>query len=373
MLNREELSKITKLKGNTHYYVSCYLSVDPALNAKGDYAIHIKNMLKEVIEKQEKDVRKKIKRDMEKIEAYISSNRRNFKKGLAILSSAEADYWKEFHLSVNLKNEIIVDKAPYIKPLINILDKHKKYAVMLIDKESARLFTVHLGEIAEYSEIFTENVPGKHKKGGWFSLSQKSFERHTAYHVNLHIKDAVRHLEELLSSGDISRFLLGGSEEAITRTKGFLSKSSAEKIIGQFNISISSAIQEVLSKLEPLLESYEHTEKDEMVDELLTRTMKKENAVLGLDNVLLSLQEGKIMKLFLTRDYRASGYTCGQCGFLTSQVINTCPYCKVKADKVDYIVDLTVQRSLDAGADIEVISGSEKLERAGFIGALLRY
>ncbi len=373
MLNRDELSKITKIKGNDKYYVSCFLNVDPVTNAKGDYAIHIKNMLKRAYESQGKDIRKKIKPDMEKIEAYFFSNRRNLKKGLAILSCSEADYWEEFHLSVNIKNDVIVDKTPYIKPLINIIDKHRQYAVMLIDKESARLFTVHLGEIAEYRELFTENVPGKHKKGGWFSLAEKSFERHIDYHVNLHIKDAVRQLEQMLSSGDISRLLLGGAEEAVTKTKGFLSRPISEKVIGHFSMQISASMQEVLAKAEPLLEKYEQAEKDAMVDELLTRTSKKESAVLGLDNVLSALQEGRIMKLLLVKDYRASGYACEKCGFLTSQVIDNCPYCKDKADKVDYIVDLAIQRSLEQGAEIEVISGNEQLEKTGSIGAILRY
>ena len=65
-----------------------------------------------------------------------------------------------------------MDKAPYIQPLLDILDNYKQYAVLLVDKESARLFLVHLGEIEEYGEVHTPDVPGKHKKRGDGFLSQ---------------------------------------------------------------------------------------------------------------------------------------------------------------------------------------------------------
>ncbi|MEW6109899.1 MAG: Vms1/Ankzf1 family peptidyl-tRNA hydrolase [Nitrospirota bacterium] len=373
MLNREEIIKIARIKGNDAYYVSCYLNVDPVLNTKGDYIIHIKNMLKDAMDRLDKDLRKKIKTDIDRIDSYIFANKRNLKKGLAILSSSPADFWKEFHLSVNLKNEIIVDKTPYIKPLLNILDRYKRYAIVLIDKEFSRLFAVYLGEIEEYKEVFTENVPGRHKRGGWFSLSQKSFERHIDYHVNLHIKDVIRNLEGMLSSGDINRLVIGGSEEAISRAKGLFPKTISDKIIGTISISISANTNEVLSKVQPFLEQYEIEEKNLIVEELLTRTMKKENAVTGLDDVLAALHDGRIMKLLFSGDYRDSGYSCVKCGFITSQEIDRCPYCNSDVAKIDYIIELAAQKAIEQGASVEIIYGNEKFEKAGSIGALLRY
>jgi peptide chain release factor subunit 1 len=373
MLNRDDIAKIAKIKGNGNYFVSCYLNVDPVHNTKSDYLIHIKNMLKESIEGLEKDIRKKVKPDLDKIDSYIFANKRTFKKGIALFSSIKADFWKEFHFSVSLKNEIIIDRAPYIKPLLNLMDFYPRYVVMIIDKESARLFAVYLGEIQEYREIFTENVPGRHKKGGWFSLSERSFERHIDYHVNLHIKDVIKQLEKMLVSGDISRLVVGGSEETLARARSLFPKQIADMTIGTFQINLTARVNEVLSKVSRVIDTYENKEKSLHVEDLLTRTLKKENAVLGLDNVLGALQEGRIMKLLYLKDYKNSGYCCQGCGFLTSQYIEQCPYCKKNVIKVDYIIDLAAQKAIEQGAVVEVIHGNEKLEQSGNIGALLRY
>src|SRR4030042_2773795 len=181
MLNREELREIAKMRAGEAYFVSLYLNVNPITNKKYDYVIHVKNMIKETLEKMDKKEIKRTNGDFEKIDAYVMANKRIFKKGLVILTSQEKKFWVEFHLSVPIKNEIILDKTPYIKPLLDILDNYQRYAILLVDKESARLFIIHIGEIEEYTEVHSENVPGKHKKGGWYSLSEKSYERNTDY------------------------------------------------------------------------------------------------------------------------------------------------------------------------------------------------
>jgi peptide chain release factor subunit 1 len=373
MFRREEVTEMTKIKARDNYFVSCYLNVDPASNSKGDYVIHIKNMLKSAAESAEKSIRKKIVPDIERIENYIFSNKREFKKGLVIISSVANNFWKDFHFSLGLKNEIVIDRTPYIKPLVNIIDRYQKYAVMLIDKESARLFAVHLGEIEEYGEVHTENVPGKHKKGGWFSLSERSFERHIDYHVGLHIKDVIGRLQKMVSSGSIGRLVIGGPEEALSKARAQLTKEMSDKLIGTFNVDMDVNSNEVLSKVQSIIERFENKEKNISVDLLLTKALKNENAVLGIDDVLAALREGRVRKLLFIKDHKASGYSCQACGFLTSQKIEKCPYCSAAMQKVDYIIDLAAQKAIDQGASCEVVYDNEKFEKAGSIGALLRY
>lgn len=373
MLNRKELKEIAKMRGNESYYVSFYLNVDPITNTKGDYLIHTKNMLKQTMDKLDKTVLKRVNVDFERIEAYILTNKRIFKKGLAILTSKEKNFWKEYHLSVPIKNEIIVDSTPYIKPLLDILDNYQRYAILLVGKDSARLFLVHLGEIEEYSEIHTEDVPGKHKKGGWFALAEKSYERHIDYHVDLHLKDVVKKLESFLSHEYVGRLIIGGSEEAVTKVKDMLPQPISEKIIGTFQADMLSGSKDILKKVEPALQAYEKKKEEETIEELITKAKKNENAVTGIEDVLHALQEGRIMKLVFLKDYKQSGLACKTCGHLTTQAISSCPYCKSDVQKVKYIVDLIAQKAVEQGAIIEVVSENRKLKEAGNIGAFLRF
>ena len=124
MLSGIELKEIASMDKKDGYFVSLYLNVDPMFNKKGDYIVHLKNMLKNTVESLDKNIYKKVKDDLEKIYKFVLTNKRIFKKGLSILSSSDNSFWKEYHLGIPVKNDLIVDKAPYIKPLLDILDNY---------------------------------------------------------------------------------------------------------------------------------------------------------------------------------------------------------------------------------------------------------
>lgn len=373
MISREELKKIASMRGDDVYFVSLYVNVDPVTNVKDNYIIHVKNMLKQDIKKYNKSILKKVQSDIEKIESYMISNKRVFKKGLAIISCSEKNFWKDFHISVPFKNEIVIDTTPYIQPLLDILDNYQRYAILLVGKEYARLFMVHLGEIEEYTEVHTPDVPGRHKKGGWFSLSEKSYERHIDYHVGLHLKDVLKELESFLSREYVGRLIIGGPEEAVIKVKSMLPQNISEKLIGTFQADLQANSKDILRKVEPIVQKVEKQKEDYIINDLLTKAMKNENAVIGIEDVLNSLQEGRVMKLIIMKDFNQSGFSCKKCGYLTVQEIDLCPYCKGEIQKDNLIVDIIAQKAIQQGALIEVINESKELKKAGNIGALLRF
>lgn len=371
MLDRAELKEIASMKDG--YFVSLYLNVDPMFNTKGDYMVHFKNMMKNTVDSLDKAAYKAVKDDLEKVENYVISNKRMFRKGLALISSTAKSFWKEYNINVPVKNELIVDKTPYAKPLMDILDNYQRYAVLLVDKESARIFTVHLGEIVEYGEIHTPDIPGKHKKGGWFALSQNHYERHIDFHVGMHLKDVVEKLELFLSGEYIGRLIIGGSDEAVSTVKGMLHKTMLDKVIGTVKVEMFAKSNEVLNRLEPIVSAFERKKEEETVESLIAKAMKNENAVLGMDNVINALQEQRVMKLVFVGDYKASGYRCNDCGCLSVQKTDMCPYCSADMETVDYMVDLAGEKAIQQNALIEVVSESRDLMDAGGIGAFLRF
>jgi len=373
MLSRAELKEIISMERKDGHFVSLYLNVDPTFNTRGDYTVHLKNMMKNTIESLDRATYKRVKDDLEKIDNYILTNKRIFKRGLALISSSENSFWREYHLGVPVRNELIIDKTPYTKPLLDILDNYQRYAVLLVGKDSARIFVIHLREIVEYGEVHTPDVPGKHKKGGWFALSQSHYERHIDYHVGMHLKEVVERLDSFLRREYISMVIIGGSDEAVSMVKGMLHKRVLDKVIGTVKIEMFAKSPEVLAKVEPLVYEYEKKKEEETIEKLITGAMKNKDAVLGLEDVLNALQEQRVMKLVLMKDLRKSGYSCKSCGFLISQKVEPCPYCKGEMETVDYLVDLAAEKAVQQGALVEVVTKNKKLLDAGGIGAFLRY
>jgi peptide chain release factor subunit 1 len=194
-------------------------------------------------------------------------------------------------------------------------------------------------------------VPGKHKKGGWFALSQTHYERHIDHHVAMHLKDVVSRFEPFLKGVEIDRIVLGGSEDAILKTRELLPTTVADKIIGTFNAGMFERNSEILKKVEPVLSECESRLALEAQGDLIQKAMKQERAAVGLENVLKAVQEGRIMRLLLERDFKSGG----------------------KLNAVSHIVDLAVQRAVEQGAAVEMVSATGDFQRAGRIGAFLRF
>jgi peptide chain release factor subunit 1 len=156
-------------------------------------------------------------------------------------------------------------------------------------------------------------------------------------------------------------------------TKGLLPKTVLDKVVGTFHAGMFEGNAEVMKKVEPALRGYEREQEEKAVKELLTRAMKDEKAVVGLEDVLKALEGGRVMKLLLLRDFSRRGFQCSGCGALSIKGEVNCPYCGGKMEEVGYIVDLAAQKVVEQGALVEVVAESEELEKAGGIGAFLRF
>ncbi len=372
MLIMDELKKIT-LQNVDDYFITLYLNVDPLFNKKADYMVHLKNMIKEVSESLDRSVYKKVRDKLGKIEDYVLMNKTLFKKSLVMVMSSDGSFEKIYNLNIPLRNALVIDKTPFLKPLFNILSNYLRYAVLLVGKDTARIFIVYLGEIVEYGKVHTEGVPGKHKKGGWFALSQDHYERHIDYHVTLHLKDVLERFDSFLSSEDVEGIILGGSQEAVSMVKDIIGKNIIDKVIGETGMEMFAKSDEVLKKVEPIISSYIKKKREKEVEILINDALKNLNAVLGIDDVMNALEEKKVMRLYVIENLMVSGYHCRGCGFITTQKVKTCPYCNSIPEGRDNIMDLAMEKAIEQDALVEVVSGESRLREYGGIGALLRY
>lgn len=398
MLDREELKEIASLASageGEHYFVSLYLNVDPLLNRGGDYDIHFKNMLKEKAASLEKPLLKKVEADFGSIKDYAASHRRSFKKGLALLSATSLDFWRVYHLAVPVKNEIVVDRTPYLAPLLEALDNFERYAVVLVEKEDARLFVIHLGEIVEYDEVHTEGVPGRHRREGDFALAQigvtrhaaqsgkgrlgvtgyreRRLERHTAEHVKLHLNGVREHLASFMEREKIARLIVGGSDEAVQAFRGLLPAPTQEKIIGTMRAEMFAPPDRVLRSAGALVAAHERREEERTVERLISRALSRQQAVTGLEGTLEALRERKVMRLVMLRDLTTPAYACAACDYVSARQEDVCTSCRAPVKAVVSATELAGELALQQGATVEIIEESAPLGEAGGIGAFLRY
>jgi HSP20 family molecular chaperone IbpA len=146
-------------------------------------------------------------------------------------------------LAVRLRDHLAFEPAADVAPLLALLDEYERYAVALVDKQRARLFTVFLGEIEERASFQEELLPAKTDQGG---LSQAGDQRHHEAHVHWHLKRVVQRLAELHRRRPFDRLILAGPEEATTALRGLLPRALAHRLVAVVPAQASAGDAEIL-------------------------------------------------------------------------------------------------------------------------------
>ena len=111
-----------------------------------------------------------------------------------------------------------------------------------------------------------------------------------------------------------------------------------------------------------------------LVESLITAAAKEKEGVAGLDGALQAVHAGRVQTLVIRDGFRAPGFRCQGCGYLTAvRPVGACPFCGNAFEEIDDAVELAVRKAMSDGAEVEVVGTHAALERVGSIGALLRY
>jgi len=306
--------------------------------------------------------------------ARVSSFMREYTphgKSVVIFSDMEKDFWWQRELPVAIQTEVRWARAPYLRPLMAVLEQHERFAVALVDKQRARLFSVYLGAIEELGEIISE-VPVKTGGGGW---SQTHFQRNHEEHVHWHAKRVAQRLAELDGKLHFERLVIAGPPEATNELQTVLPKSLEQKVAAVSSLSINALSDRVLAKVLEIEEEVKKREELRRVQSLITASHKGDGAITGLNATLSAFKEGRIHQLFYTFDFKPVGSRCTNCGALLAEFPERCFYCGGAVEFTSDLINRLAQGVVDQGGKVCQVryDGAELLSRSGHIGALLRF
>jgi len=198
-------------------------------------------------------------------------------------------------------------------------------------------------------------------------------------HALHHFRSSAEIAARLAERDNWQRVVLMGTEENVARVKEYLPKAIQERVVGEIPASINDNINTIRDKVKALEQEIERQTEAQRVETVITAAEKGQNGVLGYADVLLAVQEGRVDLLVVPEGLTHPGWECTQCGGLVADILaeppKACPYCGGGLKEVEDVVDLAMQKVLDAGGTIEVLRGPVKdtFLKEGIIGALLRY
>ncbi len=346
--------------------LSVYMNTDMTEGTADALKLRLRTLLKEV----------HLPRDEAAILNYFELEREWTGRSLAMFSCAPQNYFRAFPIAVPIRSRIFVGEHPYVKPLADLLDSYGGYGVVLVDKQGARLFQFHLGELIEQDGILGDEV--RHtKRGGASTVPGRQGgiagrTRHSEETVERNLKESAEFAAKFFEENHVRRILIGGTDDNINQFQSYLPKSWQSLIVGTFPISMTARPDEVQKKALEIGQQAERRRETRLVENMITSAAKGAGGVVRLDETLSAVHDGRVQTLVVREGYRAKGFQCQGCGYITTQELKVCPFCGKSFDQIKDAVEMAVRKVMQNGGDVEIVYENPKLEEIG-IGGLLRY
>ncbi len=366
MLTERDLQELLDYKAK-HPVLSIYLNTDPALGNADVYKLKLRSQIKEV----------DLPDDTSAIERYFDHEYDWSGRSVAVFSCAAEEFFRVYPIAMPVRSRVRVNSRPYVKPLADLLDSYGGYGVVIIDKQGARLFSFHIGTLLEQEGIMGESVRRVKHGGGSQATGRRSGETGQTYYIegvtDRNMKEAAEFASQFFSENNLRRVLIGGTGDNIALFRSQLPKSWQSLIVGTFPISMTASHTEVMERAMQVGQEAEHRREARSIEAVVTGAAKGRGGVVGLDSTLGAVHEGRVQTLLISEGFRAPGYRCQSCGYVTAQELDTCPFCGSGVEKIPDAVELAVRKVLQDGGEVEVLHDNEILKKHGDIGALLRY
>jgi peptide subunit release factor 1 (eRF1) len=366
MLTDRDLQELLDYKAQ-HPVLSVYLSTDPAEGNADTHKLHLRSMLKDM----------QLPGDVDVVLRYVEHEHDWSGRSVAMFSCATEGFFKAYSLAVPVRSRVRASDRPYVKPLANILDSYGRYGVALVDKQGARLFYFHLGQLREQEGMMGESVRRtKHGGGSQATGRRGGIAGQTDYAdevTDRNIKDAVDFATRFFTENNVRRIMIGGTEDNVALFRSQLPKAWQSLVVGSFSISMVASHTEVMERAMEIAKAAEERREAHLASVVVTNAAKGRGGVVGLEDTLTAVHEGRVQTLLIRDGFREAGARCQSCGYVSSLKTETCSFCDGELVQIPDTVELAVRKVMQSGGDVEVLQKEQAVQGFDQIGALLRY
>jgi peptide subunit release factor 1 (eRF1) len=366
MLTEKDLQELLGYQAR-HTVLSIYLNTEPSQGSADAYRLRLRSMLKDV----------DLPDDVQAVEQYFSHEFDWSGRSVAVFSCAPEKFFRAYPLAVPVRERMRQGSQPYVKPLADLWDAYGGYGVVLVDKQGARLFFFHLGELREQEGVMGEAV--RHTKRGGASAmpgrrggvaGQTNYAEEVA---ERNMREAANFTMHFFAEKDIRRVLIGGTDDNVAQFRSMLPKTWQSLVVGTFAMGMSASADEVQARAMQIGQQAEARREELLVQKIVTGAAKGKGGVLNIEATLTAVHEGRVQTLVIQDGYRAPGYRCQGCGSVTALEMKVCPFCGAEFARIPDAVEMAVRKVMQDGGEVEVLHHATAAKGFDKIGGLLRY
>jgi peptide chain release factor subunit 1 len=306
---------------------------------------------------------------VELIEKFIETELQPSANSVAIFACAGAsNLFETLQLSVPLeRHELHIGEYPHLYTLAKMDDEFPRYAALVTDTNSARIFIFGLHTTLQSREIHHPKVHKAHV-GGW---SQARYQRHVKNFYLHHVKEVLEVLARIVREERIQHVIFAADEVVIPFLREQLPSELADKVIDTVRLEITAPEQEVLNATLESMRRYDAQTDAERVAQILGDYRAGGLATAGVHDVLLALSIGQADEVLV--DAAPANVAVEETEPVAkSSVAESAEGPPVDA-RHDSVADEIVRKAKQTAADVRFIEDPSLLASVGGVAASLRY
>jgi peptide chain release factor subunit 1 len=369
MTTQETIDRILRFDGDGLPVVSMYVRVEP------DNSVHtrVSSLLDELEplgkdHSLEHDARLSIRGDVEHIARAAAEER--WKPGMmAIFSCSGRDFFEEVSLPRALRDRVMVDATPWVRPMLAVLEQYHRMCVVLVDEAMAQVWEFYLREIQQVGRL---RDPALRKPDFAYGKAEYRVHNKVEELAKRHYRRVATMLDNMFRVQGFDLLAVGGHPYEVSTFTDFLPRQLRERIAGTFVVDASTATPADLRRhAESIMERYEEEEERRLVAEIVEAVAERRRAALGLEPCLWAGTVAAIQTLAVEEGATVPGVVCDRSGWLALSG-DTCPLCGEPTRPTTDVVDELVEAVIDEGGSVRHVGVDTELRRH-VVGAILRF
>jgi peptide chain release factor subunit 1 len=366
MITAESLERISRFHGGKLPVTSVYVGLQTDRRALRSLPSQVSSLLHQIRpmakdQSLDREVRLSVRGDIERIEAEAASERRPTGKAFAIFSCSGRDFYEEIELPRSVRDRVVVDATPWVRPMLAVLDEYHRTCVLVVDKESARTWELFADELRETSNVFGAALR-KPQYAGWHGLEEYHVRNKAQELAKRHFRRVATVLHDFFREGRFELLAVGGHDFEVSTFLEFLPRELREAVAGTFSIDIGTATtQDIRANAGAIVERFEREEERRQVADAYEKQAAGGNAVVGLERCLWAGSVAAVQLLLVQEGATAPGVVCDESGWLAESG-DTCMICGRPTRHTDDVIDELAQAVIDTSGAVEHVAADTPLK-----------
>ena len=365
MITADTVNRIVRFKGSGLPVVSLYARVPPApqgrvvsLRSEVDSQLHeIRPMAED--RKLGRDAMMSIRGDIDRM-MDIAGQQRWPPGAVALFSCSGRGFFEEVVLPRGVRDRVMVDETPWVRPMLAMLDEYHRCCVAVVDREGARIWELYQDEMREITALSVDADPGR---------NQDKVEELT----KKHFREVVSVLDKLYRDGQFELLIVGGHRPQVPRFVEYLTHELRPLVAGTFLVDddTRTAFGEVKRQASAIVDRYERAEEERLVAEAVEKSATGGLAVLDLPPCLWAGSVAAVSQLLIQDGAVVPGVICDRDRWIGLSG-DSCPLCERPVRRTPDVVDELAQVVMDESGSIEHVSADTVLKER-VAAAFLRF